>query len=87
MLFFCNVFLDVLDSFANILPRKREKSYTLFVILLLCGCLSSLPLPHGAVGSSVVGDCGIPGHTHLFVTLCILINFSILVLYTEPGMV
>ena len=55
----CNFILDFLYSFANILPGKREKSYTLFVFFLLYGYLNSVPLPHGAVGSSVVCDCGI----------------------------
>ena len=39
--------------------RGRELSYTLFVFFLLYGYLNSVPLPHGAVGSSVVCDCGI----------------------------
>ena len=33
--------------------------FTLIVFLLLLGCVCSVFLPHGAIGWSVVCDCGI----------------------------
>ena len=37
-----------------------------FIILRMsCYCKCSVTLPHGAVGWSLVCDCGIPDHTHL----------------------
>ena len=42
--------------------RKRAGCFALIMLLLLCGCLCSIPLPHIAVDWYAV--CDIPGHTH-----------------------
>ena len=39
-------------------------TYTNKVIADTCTC-HGLALPHGAMGLSVVSDCGFPDHTHL----------------------
>ena len=41
------------------LGEVRAGCFTLIVFLLLCGCLCSVSLPHGAVGWSAVCECGI----------------------------
>ena len=51
--------LSVLSSFAIISPGKRASYFNVIVFLVACDCLYSLPLPYGAVGWSVVCDCGI----------------------------
>ena len=48
----CGILLNVLSSLESILPRKRE----FVAFTLVCVAVS---LPHGAVGWSVVCDCGI----------------------------
>ena len=49
----------VLSSFAIILTRKRAGCFAFIVFQMSCYCKCSVALPHGAVGWSVVCDCGI----------------------------
>ena len=44
---------------------RRSSDWLQKMFLLPCGCQNSISLPRGAVGWSVVCDCGIFGHTHL----------------------
>ena len=58
-LFGCAI-LCVLSSFAIILKRKRELVALLFIVLRMsCYCKCSVTLPNGAMGLSVLCDCGI----------------------------
>ena len=50
------VVLDVHSGLAIILLRKRM---LVALLQLCCGCLCFVPFPHGALGWSVVFDCGI----------------------------
>ena len=54
--------------FCNHLPEEeRPGCFTLIVFLLSYDCLSSVSFPHGAVGWSIVSNCGIScRHIHLF---------------------
>ena len=56
---FCVAVLCVLSSFAIILMGKRAGCFTLFVLLMSCGCYCSIALPHSAMGLSALYDCGI----------------------------
>ena len=58
---FWNALLNVLSSFAIILTRKRELvAFNYFIVFRMsCYCKCSVALPRGAVGWSVVCDCGI----------------------------
>ena len=58
---FCNAVLSFDSNFAIISLMKRERAscFTLIMLLLSCGCCCSLSLHRGAVGWSVVCDCGI----------------------------
>ena len=51
--------LCVLSSFAIILKRKRACCFAFIVLRVSCYCKCSVNLPHGAVGWSVVCECGI----------------------------
>ena len=48
-------------GFAIVLKRKRERAgcFVSIVVLMYCDCLCSVAILHGAVGWSVVCDCGI----------------------------
>ena len=52
---FCHALLCVHSSFAITLKRKRK----LVALQMYCFYKCSVALPHGAVGWSVVCDCGI----------------------------
>ena len=52
---FCYALLCVHSSFAIILKKKRN----LVALLMYCYYKCSVAFPHGAVGWSVVCDCGI----------------------------
>ena len=58
---FCCALLCGLSSFAIILMGKRAGCFTLFESVVFCDTCSykSVDLPHGAVGWSVVCNCGI----------------------------
>ena len=43
----------------NHLAEEESWLLTLVVFLLLCGCWSSMSLPHGALGWTAEYDCGI----------------------------
>ena len=51
--------LCVLSSFAIVLLCKRELLYFCYVLNVMSLFFRSLTIPHGAVGWSVVRDCGI----------------------------
>ena len=57
--FFCCALRFVHSSFAIILMGNRERAvcFALFVFLMSRDCC--VAHPHGAAGSSAVGDCGI----------------------------
>ena len=57
--FVCCALLCVLSSFAIILKRKRELVAAFIVLQMSCYCQCSVTLPPGAVGWSVLCDCGI----------------------------
>ena len=60
---FCYALLCVNSSFAIILKRKRWLValllFAIIVFQMYCYCKCSVALPRGAVGWSVVCDCGI----------------------------
>ena len=43
----------------HLIEEKRAGYFTLIVFLMTCGCLCSVSFPNGAMGWSVVCDCGI----------------------------
>ena len=61
---FCNVVLSIRFSFAVIWIRKRVWLFTCIVLLLSCGCQSSVSVPYGAISWYVVCHCAFPSHTH-----------------------
>ena len=69
LVLFCNAVLGFLFEFCNHLAEeKRTGCFTLDVFLLSCGCYCSVPLPHGAMGWSVVCDNDIScSYSHTFV--------------------
>ena len=44
-------------SFFHLVEEERAGCFAIIVFLLPCGCLCSVPLPHGAMGWSVVCEC------------------------------
>ena len=57
---FCCSLICVLSSFANHVDGEEGAGcFTLFVFMLSCDDYCYVALPHGAVDSSAVSDCGI----------------------------
>ena len=65
--FFCNAVVGVFFNNLTEENSLRAGCLTLTVMFLSCGFLLSVSLPQrGIVGWSVVCDCSISCHTHLF---------------------
>ena len=75
---FRNAVLRVFSNLAIISLAEKERTgcFTLFVLLLLCGCNCFMSLPHGAVGLSVVRDCGVSWSYTLALRLLIWTKYS-----------
>ena len=58
----------MIDSYC-LAEAERAGCFALIVFLLLCGCQCSISLSHGATCWSVICDCGISCHIHLFMNL------------------
>ena len=77
---FCYAVLNFLSSFAvtmYLIGEVRAGCFTLIVFLLLCGCLCSVSLPHGAVGWSAVCECGISWSYLLTCCISDLFGFNV----------
>ena len=81
----CNVILSVLSSFAITLLRKRELVALLYVLTCCDMWLSgfTVSFPRGAVGWSVVCDCGILW-SHTLALFCTCFNPFMWNVFSHP---